>query len=102
MSIVPPLTAVSYSPFPALGAPRIAGLLPAHIDSSTVERLPEISVLKPAPSRRDRQRALWAAQDAEIDMFVAGACERLAAVAAEVWATSTPHSVRPFIWEIAS
>jgi len=86
----------------ALPAPApIAGLLPARVPSS----LPppsQITVIKPRESLRDRQRAIWAAQDAEIELFLEGARQRLAAVYAEVKQDAANRSARSFIWEIAS
>jgi len=84
----------------ALPAPApIAGLLPARVPSS----LPPITVFKPQrESALDRQRAIWAAQDAEIETFLQGARQRLAAVYAEVRQNAANRSARPFIWEIAS
>jgi len=84
MRIVPQSAPVSYSLFPvmlALPAPRIAGLLTAYVPSST-----QITVIKQQPrqSLLDRQRAIWAAQDAELEEFLAGARQRLVAVIAEV------------------
>jgi len=77
----------------------IAGLLPARVPSS----LPPIAVFQARrESALDRQRALWAAQDAEIETFLQGARQRLAAVYAEVVKDYAPRSARPFIWEIAS
>ena len=84
----------------ALPAPiPIAGLLPARVPSS----LPPIAVFKARrESALDRQRAIWAAQDAEIELFLDGARQRLAAVYAEVRQNAAHRSARPFIWEIAS
>jgi len=84
----------------ALPAPApIAGLLLARVPSS----LPPITVFKARrESALDRQRAIWAAQDAEIETFLQGARQRLAAVYAEVVKDYAPRSARPFIWEIAS
>lgn len=101
MPIVSQSVSASHSYFPAaqlmLAAPRIAGLLPARVPSS----VPALMVIKPRESLLDRQRAIWAAQDAEIEAFLAGARQRLAAVAAEVARDFAPRSAHPFIWEIA-
>ncbi len=84
-----------------LPAPRIAGLLPAWVPSSRPSSTP-ITVFKPQrESLLDRQRAIWAAQDAEIALFLEGARQRLAAVATEVAREYPPRSAHPFIWEIA-
>ena len=84
----------------ALPAPiPIAGLLPARVPSS----LPPIAVFKARrESALDRQRALWAAQDAQIELFLEGARQRLAAVYAEIRQDAANRSARSFIWEIAS
>jgi len=84
----------------ALPAPiPIAGLLPARVPSS----LPPIAVFKARrESALDRQRAIWAAQDAEIELFLEGARQRLAAVYAEIRQDAANRSARSFIWEIAS
>ena len=76
-----------------------AGLLPARVPSS----MPPTTVFKARrESALDRQRALWAAQDAQIELFLEGARQRLAAVYAEVRQNAANCSTRPFIWEIAS
>jgi len=89
-----------FSPMLALPAPApIAGLLPARVPSS----MPQITMFSPVrESLLDRQRAIWAAQDAEIELFLDGARQRLAAVYAEVRQNAAHRSARPFIWEIAS
>ena len=101
--IVQQLVSLSHCPFLALPAPKIAGLLPARVPSSLPTSTP-ITVFKPQrESLLDRQRAVWAAQDAEIEAFLAGARQRLAAVYAEVMQDVAHRSNRrPFIWEIAS
>ena len=77
----------------------IAGLLLARVPSS----LPPITVFKARrESALDRQRAIWAAQDAEIELFLEGARQRLAAVYAEIRQDAANRSARSFIWEIAS
>ena len=65
----------------ALPAPApIAGLLPARVPSS----LPPIVVFKPQrESALDRQRAIWAAQDAELADFLSGARQRLSTALAK-------------------
>jgi len=103
VEIVPQSVSPSYCPFPpmlALPAPiPIAGLLPARVPSS----LPPIAVFKARrESALDRQRAIWAAQDAEIELFLEGARQRLAAVYAEIRQDAANRSARSFIWEIAS
>ena len=70
----------------------IAGLLPARVPSS----LPPTTVFKARrESALDRQRALWAAQDAELQEFLVGARRRLAAALAK-----TPYS--PYVRSIQS
>ncbi len=80
--------------------PYIAGLLPARVE--TASPISQIKVIKPRESLLDRQRAIWAAQDADIELFLEGARQRLAAVYAEVRQDAAHRSARPFIWEIAS
>jgi len=80
-----------------LAAPCIAGLLPANVPSTL-----QIKVIKPHESLLDRQRAIWAAQDAEIEAFLKGARQRLAAVYEEVKQDAANCSARLFIWEPAS
>ncbi len=80
-----------------LAAPKIAGLLPARITST-----PQITVFKPRESLLDRQRAIWAAQDAELEAFLDGARQRLTALFAEVEHDAANRSARPFFWEITS
>ncbi len=80
--------------------PHIAGLLPARVEATS--SAPEIKVIKPRESLLDRQRAIWAAQDAEIELFLEGARQRLAAVYAEIRQDAANRSARSFIWEIAS
>ena len=80
-----------------LAAPCIAGLLPANVPSTL-----QIKVIKPRESLLDRQRAIWAAQDAEIEAFLKGARQRLTAVYAEIRQDAAHRATRPFIWEIAS
>lgn len=104
MQIVTQSVSASHAHFPAtqllLPAPRIAGLLPARVPSSVQ---PPITVSKGRESLLDRQRAIWAAQDAEIEAFLDGARQRLAAVYAEVNRDCTPRPTRlPFIWESAT
>ena len=82
-----------------LSAPRIAGLIPARVPSAPT---PRVTVIQPRKSLLDRQRAIWAAQDAELDAFLEGARHRLAIVYAEVVRDYAPRPARPFIWEIAS
>ena len=78
--IVQQLASLSHCSFPLLCAPRIAGLLPA----------PKISGLltagsSPVPRSHVRQRLdAWAAADAEIMAFIAGAKSRLSALCAEM------------------
>ena len=91
-----------FPPLLLLPAPRIAGLLPARVPSSLPTSTP-ITVFKPQrESLLDRQRAAWAAQDAEIEAFLQGARQRLAAVYAEIRQEAANRSAHPFIWEIAS
>lgn len=92
----------SFPPQLLLPAPRIAGLLPALVPSN-LPTPPQITVRRSRESLLDRQRAIWAAQDAEIEAFLEGARQRLAAVYAEVKQDAAHRSDRrPFIWEIAS
>ncbi len=92
----------SYSHFSGaqllLPAPRIAGFLTARVPSSE----PQLTVFKkPRESLLDKQRAIWAAQDAEIEEFLAGARQRIAAVYAEVMTESLNRPAhRPYFWEI--
>ena len=74
----------------ALPAPApIAGLLPARVPSS----LPPIVVFKPQrESALERQRAIWAAQDAELADFLSGARQRLITALAK---TSYSSYIRP-------
>ena len=101
---VPQAGRASHTLFPPqtllLTAPRIAGLLSARVPSS----MPQITMFK-GPIREsllDRQRAIWAAQDAEIEAFLKGARQRLTAVYAEIRQDAAHRATRPFIWEIAS
>ncbi len=99
MNILPDFASASYSQFPAaqlmLPAPRIAGLLSARVPSSQ-----QVIVTKPRESLLDRQRAIWAAQDAELEEFLIGARQRIAAVIAEIEHDRTTR--RPYLWEITS
>lgn len=81
-----------------LPAPHIAELLPARVPSS----VSEIRVIKRRESLLDRQRAIWAAQDAEIETFLEGARQRLAAIYAEVKQDTASRYAHSFLWEIAS
>ena len=80
-----------------LPAPQIAGLLPARVPSS----VPQITTILPRESLRERQVARWAAQDAELEVFLNGARKRLAAVCAEIMPMPA-RATEPFIWEVAS
>lgn len=77
--IVPQLASASYCPAPPrlmLTAPRIAGYLTAP---KTAGLLP--SGATPArQSALDRQLAAWTAADAELDVFLTGAFQRLTAL----------------------
>ena len=84
MRIVPQSASGSYCPLlPMLALPApapIAGLLPACVPSS----IPLIAVFKPRrESALDRQRAIWAAQDAELAEFLSGARQRLSTALAK-------------------
>ncbi len=98
MRIVPQSASASYSYFSAaqllLSAPRIAGLLPARVTSTAVAS--QVTVIKPRESLLDRQRAIWAAQDAELDAFLDGARQRLTTLYTEVMQESAARSARPY------
>lgn len=76
-----------------LSTPRIAGLLPAHVPAKPCD--PSITVIMPRESLRDRQYAIWAAQDAELDAFLEGARQRLNAVYAEVAQDCAAYTTPP-------
>jgi hypothetical protein len=102
MRIVPQLAPVSYSPFPALPAPRIAGLLPARTGQASTPPIIVDRPREPRQSRLDRQRAIWAAQDAELEAFLQGARERLSALYAEITQNAAARPAHPTLREIAS
>ncbi len=101
--IVPQSASASHSYFPSvqllLPAPRITGLLPARAGSAFT---PQVMSVEKRQLCLDRRRAIWAAQDAKIEAFLAGARQRLSAVCTEVFRESTCRPARPFILEIAS
>jgi len=82
----------------ALPAPAlIAGLLPARVPSS----LPPIVVFKPQrESALDRQRAIWAAQDAELADFLSGARQRLSTALAKTSYSSYVRLIRSIALEV--
>ena len=90
-----------FPPLLLLPAPHITGLLSARVPSS-LPSPSQITVIKPRKSLLDRQRAIWAAQDAEIETFLEGARQRLAAVYAEVNQDTANRYAHTFLWEIAS
>ena len=103
MRIVSQSASASYSHFPeqqpmlALPAPHIAGFLPARCASS-----PQIKVLK-QPHREsllDRQRAIWAVQDAELEEFLRGARQRIAAAFAESRPIAHVQPVQAVVMEV--
>jgi len=86
-------------PFLALPAPTpIAGLLPARVPSS----LPAIEIVKVPlfESRLDRQRALWAAQDAELTAFLVAARERWLASIARSQSSTAVYPVQSTTLEV--
>jgi hypothetical protein len=102
MRIVPQVASVSYSllpEIPLLAAPRIAGLLPARTASASAA---PITVVQKSPSRLERQQAIWAAQDAELEAFLEGARQRLRNVYEKVMQDSADRVRCPYIWEVAS
>jgi hypothetical protein len=98
--IVPQSASILHCPFLALPAPRIAGLLPAR--TGTLPPTDTVIPRKPYQSRLERQQAIWAAQDAEIEAFLEGARQRLAAVYAEVMNNRANRANRAATWEITA
>ena len=102
MRIVPQSASASYCLFPsmlALPAPTpIAGLLPARVPSS----LPTVEIVKVFrfESRLERQRALWAAQDAELTAFLVAARERWLASIARSQSSTAVYPVQSTTLEV--
>ena len=102
MRIVPQFATAVHCSFPpklALPAPRpIAGLLPARVPSS----IPAIEVIKVPrfESRLERQRALWAAQDAELTAFLVAARERWLASIARSQSSTAVYPVQSTTLEV--
>ena len=103
MRIVPQSAVASYSFLLALPAPQIAGLLPARCEpvQPATPATPTI-IVEPRRSRVFRSFAEWDAADAELEDFLIGARQRLAAVYAEVMRDYAPELHRTFALEVAS
>ena len=102
MQIVPQFAIAVHCSFPprlALPAPApIAGLLPARVPSA----IPAIEVIKVPrfESRLEQQRALWAAQDAELTAFLVAARERWLASIARSQSSTAVYPVQSTTLEV--